>query len=69
MTMWTNQQIEAQLGTKRCVELLQYISLALCCDATNRQVAAHVLWRNAASLINEAVSELEAAKCGRKGQK
>ena len=59
--MWTDTQIINQLGPKRAEELLRYTEWALVCEGCDRKVAAQFLWRNATSVINEGVAELEAA--------
>lgn len=60
--MLTNEQISRQLGLSRTEELLRYIRFALACDGAGRELAAWILWRNAGSLIQEAIDEMEVSK-------
>lgn len=60
--MLTNEQIFRQLGPSRTEELLRYIGFALVCGAADRELAAWILWKNAGSLIQEAIDEMEVSK-------
>lgn len=60
--MLTNEQIFRQLGHSRSEELLRYIGFALSCECAGRELAAWILWKNAGSLIQEAIDEMEVSK-------
>lgn len=60
--MLTNEQIFRQLGHSRTEELLRYIGFALACSAAGRELSAWILWKNAGSLIQEALDEMEVSK-------
>lgn len=53
------EPVMKQLGPIRAEELLKTIGFAIMFDAAGRRLAAWILWRNACSLIQEALAEIK----------